>query len=140
MKKLIFTILITFVLGLVITVAKAQEQLIVQMTTEKAVDSYISFEIEVAKPGITLKIDYENGGLVTEMFSYSSSRTIKEKVRGATIKIYGTPTDLLRFSCSSNSLSSLDVSNNTDLIELDCSYNTLSSLDLMKTVSDFLKK
>jgi len=128
MKKVV--LLFALIVGLLTSASTLQAQVnmsrYITLTVKK--DSVIKLDFKAAADGTPVRIvsgsntqDITVGTNWTGTVSYTTGST--------TMTIYG---DITRFDCSDNitKITAIDISHNTQLEELDCSSNQLSSLNI----------
>lgn len=120
-----------FMLCFITLLSFAQEEPVIVMTTTKPIGSVFEFELQPVISQTKVKIDYGDGILKeTELVLPIGFGSIKDTLKGQTIKIYATPTDILKIKCESCGLTKLDVTKNKLLNSIVCYRNPFDTLDI----------
>jgi hypothetical protein len=103
------------------------------MTTAQTIGSKFIFQLATIDDNTPIQVDFGNGTLVNfNVNGYYT--TISHNLVGTNmIKVYGS--GIARIICSSDEISSLNISNAAQLIYLECSDNNLANLDVSANIN-----
>lgn len=107
---------------------------LISMETTTAVGNDFTFQIK-ANADADIQVDFGDEHRKSYKLYASDVLLIDEELKGSTVKVYGTASNIIKLDCSSNNITKLDVSEATYLRDLDCSKNKLTSLDV-KDITD----
>ena len=129
MKK-ISTILLALTLSLSASLGQTP---VMTMTTSKPIGSTISFDLIAYLDNTPIQVDFGDGTLINKTIGILTTKISGTLVGSQTVKIYGA--GIYYIDCSSNQLTTLDVTKNNALTLLLCNSNQLVSLDVTKNTA-----
>ncbi|MDR3056575.1 MAG: hypothetical protein LBU84_00360 [Prevotella sp.] len=130
MKKTLIAFLLFTTLS-----ATARHEPIVVMETAKDIGSEIFFYLYPTRSNTVVKVDFGDSILVEYTLTDEYETDIQGKLKGKTIKIYGSVSDISEIECPHLGLTGLDVSQNQYLKELACNGNRLTALDISQNAN-----
>jgi hypothetical protein len=106
---------------------------VISMTTAQTIGSKFTFQLAALEDNTPIQVDFGNGTLVNfNVNGYYT--TISHNLVGTNmIKVYGS--GIARIICSSDEISSLNISNAAQLTYLECSDNNLANLDVSANIN-----